>query len=240
MNVLFILHAEWEMPGVIETWAREREFSVSFCRPFQGEKIPSASNFDWFILMGGPQSALNIEQLPYLQAEKELVKDAIFQNKFLLGFCLGAQIIGEAFGASAERSPHREVGIFPITLTEAGVADPLFEGFPKEFSVVHWHADMPGISRDAQILATSEGCPRQVIRYSEKAYGFQCHLEPTLEIMQNMTLQCAGDLIPDKYIQSKEEMLQADYSTINEYMRKFLNHFFDRANANSIINSPSL
>ena len=45
----------------------------------------------------------------------------------------------------------------------------------------HWHGDMPGLSDKAVVLATSKGCPRQIIRFSPKHYAFQAHLEFDLE-----------------------------------------------------------
>ena len=36
---------------------------------------------------------------------------------------------------------------------------------------------MPGLTKDAVVLATSQGCPRQIIRFSPKHYAFQAHLE---------------------------------------------------------------
>ena len=41
----------------------------------------------------------------------------------------------------------------------------------------HWHGDMPGLTEDVVVLATSPGCPCQIIRFSSKHYAFQAHLE---------------------------------------------------------------
>jgi len=36
----------------------------------------------------------------------------------------------------------------------------------------------------AKVLAKSKGCPRQIIKYSEKHYGFQCHPEFTKKVAE--------------------------------------------------------
>ena len=179
MRIQYILHADFEGPGVIAKWAKQNQFRESTCRPFAGERIPTTSEYDLLILMGGPQSPLNIREAPYLADEIALIKDTVKCEIPVLGFCLGAQLIGEAFGACTERSPYKEVGVFPIELTDEGERDPLLKGLPNKFSVIHWHNDMPGLTAESKILAASKGCPRQIIRYSSLAYGLQCHPEPT-------------------------------------------------------------
>jgi len=42
-------------------------------------------------------------------------------------------LIGDAVGAKTLKSPEKEVGVFPITLTEEGLSDPLFYDFPLSF-----------------------------------------------------------------------------------------------------------
>jgi GMP synthase (glutamine-hydrolysing) len=227
MKILFVLHADFERPGAIEIWANEHGFETKYCRPFAGDTTPSVGEFDWLIMMGGPQSPLKLDQYPYLRSEIELTKQALLSGKVVLGFCLGAQVIGEALGARTMRSPNKEVGVFPIQLTEKGSEDPILKGLPKEFPVVHWHSDMPGLTKDALILAESDGCPRQIIKYSERAYGFQCHPEPSRDDVEGMTLSCEADLKPGPFIQSKDKFLSSDFISINKKMHSILNNLFE-------------
>lgn len=225
MRIQYILHAEFERPGIIETWAQENQFEQLFCRPFAGEKTPSPGDYDLLILMGGPQSPLKPKEFPYLLKEIDLVKTSLQKQIPVLGFCLGAQIIGEAFGAKTERSPHKEVGVFPIQVTEEGRKDPLLSGLPETFPVTHWHNDMPGLTKDSKILAYSEGCPRQIVRYSAMAYGFQCHPEITKKNIEGMIPYCLEDLAPGKYVQSEKQLLANDYQSINAKMILILEQF---------------
>jgi GMP synthase (glutamine-hydrolysing) len=227
MNILCITHADFETPGIIEAWAVQHGYGFTVCKPYQGENCLKVSPFDFLILMGGPQSPLEIEKDPYLKDEINLIRNAIAEDKIVLGFCLGAQLIGEALGGKTERSPEKEVGVFPLVLTEEGMRDPLFEGFSRTFPVIHWHNDMPGETSGSVILAYSEGCPRQVLCYAPKVYGFQCHLEITQEGIQEMIKACPGDLKPSLFTQTSEELLQQNYIPIHQLMRKILDRLVD-------------
>lgn len=125
MRIQYILHADFEGPGVLEKWAKLNQFRERSCRPFAKEGMPSPNEYDLLILMGGPQSPLSLNAAPYLADEIVLVQETMKRRIPLLGFCLGAQLIGEALGARTERSPHKEVGVFPIELTAKGQQDPL-------------------------------------------------------------------------------------------------------------------
>lgn len=222
MEILCVLHADFESAGTIENWAQEKQHNLSFLKTYSGQKPPKNIDFDFLIVMGGPQSPLEIEKTPYLHDEIALIKKAVDADKIILGFCLGAQLIGEALGSKAERSPEKEVGVYPIELTEAGKHDPLLASLGNSFPAIHWHKDMPGETKNSTLLAYSQGCPRQMIRYGEKIYGFQCHLEITKDGIQRMIDAIPGDLSDSKYTQSKEELLSHDYSSIHKTMHGIL------------------
>ena len=227
MRILCITHADFETPGVIADWAAARGHAFEVVKPYTGETLPDVTPYDFVIVMGGPQSPLALEDDPYLRDEIELIQAALEQNKKVLGFCLGAQLIGEALGAKTGRSPEKEVGVYPITLTAEGKKDPLLAGLPESFPVIHWHNDMPGLTAEAVLLATSEGCPRQAVRYRKNVYGFQCHMEITLDGVRTMIEAVPGDLKPSKFTQSAEELVEQDYAAINRVMMLILDRLSD-------------
>ncbi len=228
MKIQYILHADFETPGAIRQWAFRNQHVEKFCRPFTGEFLPDPTAFDLLVLMGGPQSPLAIEEAPYLSDEIQLIQKSFALGIPILGFCLGAQLIGEAFGAKTERSPHKEVGVFPIQLTEEARFDPLLKSLPSSFQVVHWHNDMPGLTKDAKILAFSQGCPRQIVRYKTNVYGFQCHPEPTKHDIETMMKSCPNDLIPSgKFVQTKLQFLANDFSSINNTIIRILDNLLE-------------
>ena len=133
--------------------------------------------------------------------------------------------MGEAFGGKTEKSPFREIGNFPIELTKDGLEDDNIKHFGKQAIVGHWHSDMPGLTDTAKVLATSKGCPRQIIKYSEKHYGFQCHLEFTkalteLLIYSDKTLEQDSQTLP--FVQSSQTIRNNSYDEMNNLLYKFL------------------
>lgn len=225
MKIHVILHASFETAGCIESWAYENNHSLSFTHSYLDQALPSINNFDFLIVMGGPQSPREQDIYAYLAKEIDLIRDAIRGNKYVMGFCLGAQLIGEALGEVTLRSPEKEVGIWPITLTEDGKRDPLFEGFDDSFDVIHWHNDMPGIPEGSVVIASSPGCPHQAFRYNKRVYGFQFHMEITQDNARIMCDCCPDDLKPSKFTQSKEDILGSDLSAINQKLNLILDRF---------------
>lgn len=228
MKIHIVMHESFEAPAAIEAWANMRNHSISYTRLYNNETFPENIDFDFLVVMGGPQSPNTTkEECPYFDAEKEkdFVRKVINADKYVFGACLGAQFIGEALGACFDHSPNREIGVFPITLTEEGKNDLILGTFPKKFSVGHWHGDMPGLTPESKVLAVSEGCPRQIVRYSAKVYGFQCHFEFTKEAIEGMILNNSHELEQYKglpYIESAEQLRSHDYEEMNKLLFKFL------------------
>lgn len=138
---------------------------------------------------------------------------------------MGSQLIGEALGAKVCQSPEKEIGHYPIVLTEAGQQHPLFNHFGSPLIVGHWHNDMPGLTDRAIILATSEGCPRQIVQYGNFVYGFQCHMEFTVEAVEGLiqhSQQELADAQGKRFIRSVAEMRAWNYQQMNEKLWRFL------------------
>lgn len=229
MKIHIIMHESFEAPGAILEWARKKSHELSYTRVYHNEELPDNSDsFDFLMIMGGPQSpATTTSDCPHFNASAEinLIKKAIEADKLVLGVCLGAQLIGEAYGAPFSASPNKEIGVFDVTLTEDGMNDPIFKNFPKVFPVGHWHGDMPGLSKNSAVLAYSTGCPRQIVRYSPKVYGFQCHFEFTKEAIAGMIEHCGEEVEQAKllpYVQDKATLLNHNYSAINQLLFDFL------------------
>lgn len=231
MNIHFVIHESFESPGAISKWAQSNKHTITSTKLYDNEVLPiGTTSIDFLVVMGGPQSpATTLEECPHFDAKAEidLIADAVKNDKLVLGVCLGAQLIGEALGAKFDHSPNREIGVFDITLTENAKNDPTFSKFPRVFPVGHWHGDMPGLTSESEVLAFSEGCPRQIVKYSPKVYGFQCHFEFTKESIEGMINNCSHELDEYKnlpYIQNENTLRANDYSEINNKLFSFLDY----------------
>ena len=224
MKILFVTHASFEQPGSIESWAKKHNHETQEVKPYNGEKLPAIDEYDMLVVMGGPQSPIEIDKSPYLKDEIDLIKQALKQKKRMVGVCLGAQLIAEALGAKTERSPNKEIGMYPVELLGDAAIDPVFSDFPAKFDVMHWHSDMPGIVDGINLLAKSEGCPRQIFRFGDRVYGFQCHFELTKELVEGMVKHCGSDMMAGKYVMTPDQLISLNYSKINAQMDKVLDY----------------
>ena len=187
MQIHFIVHEVFEAPGAYLRWAQARGYGISWSRVYAGDALPENANaFDMLVVLGGPQSPrTTLTECPWFDshAEQRLIAQAIAAGRIVVGICLGSQLIGEALGAPVMQSPEKEVGHYPITLTTAGLQDDKLAHFGPSLVVGHWHNDMPGLTPEAEVMASSEGCPRQIVKYSDRVYGFQCHMEFDAEVI---------------------------------------------------------
>ncbi len=229
MRVHFVIHESYESPGAFSQWVEHQGFQQTATRLYCGETLPQDLNFDLLVVLGGPQSPDTTQtECPHFdaEAEKNLIVRSIRADKAVIGVCLGAQLIGDALGAKFSHSPEKEIGYFPIELTEEGRKDPLLKHFKNTELVGHWHNDMPGLLPSSTVLAESQGCPRQIVKFMDLVYGFQCHLEFTKQSVSEL-VECAFEpqhVGHKKWVQDKETILNSDTKNMNELLFTFLDN----------------
>ena len=231
MKIRFIQQDPWVEGGEYLRWAVRNGHDTAVTRCYLYEEVPQEVDADLLIVLGGYQCPVTTkDECGYFDsaAEQRLIRAYLDAGRAVIGVCLGAQLMGQALGAPYAHSPEKEIGPVKVTLTEAGRADPFFARFPAVFDAGEWHNDMPGLTPQAVILAESEGCPRQIVRYGKWAYAFQTHMEFSHEIMA-AGLADAGGSISAKgpYVQSAEELLAYDYTEMNRLLSSFLDAFTD-------------
>jgi len=127
------------------------------------------------VVLGGPMGVYEADRFPFLSVELEVLRARLDAGRPSLGLCLGAQMLAAAAGSTVRRGNHGKViGVEPVH--RVGPADdPVLEGVPETFDVVHWHGDtfdpVPGTT-----LFRGNTYPAQGFRLG-RSVGIQFHAE---------------------------------------------------------------
>jgi GMP synthase (glutamine-hydrolysing) len=224
VRVHYLQHVEYETPGSILEWAASRGFGVAGTRLHEGETLPSAEEFDWLVVMGGPMNVYEDEAHPWLPFEKALIDESVSRGKVVLGVCLGAQLIADVLGGRVTRNEAEEIGWFPVTLAAPGSESPVFGRLPEEFTALHWHGDTFGLPPGALHAAESAACVNQAFSWGDRVFGLQFHLECTAEGLRALVGENAAELVAGPWIQTAGDILgrSAELARSRELMRTLL------------------
>jgi GMP synthase-like glutamine amidotransferase len=227
MKIHYIQHVPFENPGSILVWAAQKGHEASCTLVYAGEKLPLVESFDWLVVMGGPMNIYEDALYPWLAEEKAFIKESIDGGKVVLGLCLGAQLIADAIGGAVTKNPVKEIGWHSVTMTDDARASSLFSFLGGEPVVFQWHGDTFGVlPSGATVLAKSGVCAYQAFVYKKRVFGFQFHLENTLESIANLIANCESELVPSAYVQTAGEILAHPEYIVqdNEWMGTLLSN----------------
>jgi GMP synthase-like glutamine amidotransferase len=217
-------HAPSEGPGFIEQWLAERGAEVTRTHFWESPELPDPRSLDLLIVLGGPMSANDDAEYPWLAAEKRLIAEAVAAEVPVLGICLGAQLVAAALGARVYRGQQPEIGWFPVT---AAPAQPDMFRFPEALDVFHWHGDTFDLPEGAVLLASSELTPHQGFQLGRRTIALQCHPEMTPAVVEALIETCGEQLVPARFIQSAEQLRavpEGTYRAANAVMASVLDY----------------
>jgi GMP synthase (glutamine-hydrolysing) len=231
MRVHYLQHVEFEGLAAIEPWLRANGHTITGTQLFAHEALPSTPHFDWLIVMGGPMGANDAARHHWLDAEKELIRQAIEEEKIVLGICLGAQLIAAALGAAVYKNAHREIGWFDIARSTEAADHPLGRLFPERVKVFHWHGDTFDLPAGAVRLASSDACGNQAFSFGKNILALQFHLETTLESAGQLVQNGGRELVPGPFVQTPQELVgpRSQFETINRLLTDLLNALVKQA-----------
>lgn len=170
-KILSVQNIACETLGTLERLLKADGFEIEKKRA-QDLKSANSAGYSAVVILGGPMAVY--DNLPYLQNEQELVRDAIRNDVPVLGICLGSQLIAQAAGGRVFRGQRKEIGWFDVSLSDEGRKG-LFAGLETPIKVFQWHGDTYELPKEATVLAYSDLYP-QAFKVGS-AYGVQFHLE---------------------------------------------------------------
>jgi GMP synthase (glutamine-hydrolysing) len=180
-TVLIVLHQAGTDTALLEEVLVEQRMDPRVHRLRAGELEPTG--LAGLIVLGGSMGAYEADRHPILDDSMRLLEWAVERDVPTLAICLGAQLLARVAGGTAHPgSAGREWGFVPITLTDAGRADPLLAGTAGEhFS---FHADSFQLPAGVDLLAESPSYP-QAFRVGS-ALGLQFHPELSVAGMHRL------------------------------------------------------
>jgi len=223
--VSILLHADPETPGLIGQILDRRGIEAETIRGYAGERVPTAMDGrDALVVMGGPMGVYDQGRFPFLRDEIELIGDALRSGKPVLGVCLGSELLAAALGAKVAPA-RKEIGWYPVTLTDAAAHDPLWRDVDRSIVAFHWHGDAFELPPGAVPLASSALTPYQAFRHGRAAYGLLFHMEMDEHMVRAM-VESFGDELREAGADGARILAQAP-NAVRE-MRRVGSVIFDR------------
>lgn len=207
MKVHFLQHVPFEGLASIRGWVERGGHEIGCTRLYAGDSLPRPGSLDLLIVMGGPMGVQDIDQYPWLSAEKAFLRSVIAADKRVLGICLGAQLIADVLGARVYPNAQKEIGWFPVKRCDSASNSELGRLLPVSFDAFHWHGDTFDLPPGAIHLAQSAACRNQAYAIDDRILGLQFHLETTAESAQELILHGTDELVDAPTIQAPEQML---------------------------------
>ena len=93
MRILCLQHLSFEEPAALADWAQTRGHPLRSHPLYEDEVLPSIEDFDWLFIMGGPMNIYEEAKYSWLAPEKAIIREAIAWGKYVIGICLGGQLI---------------------------------------------------------------------------------------------------------------------------------------------------
>ncbi len=228
MKYLIICNILREGPGLIGDILNRNSIEYDIFDFQNNYKIPSNENYDALIVLGGPDSAN--DNTPKIIEELQIIKEYVDAGIPYFGICLGLQLLVKAFGGIVKKNLIKEVGwrdplgnFFNVNLTFDGKKDPMFRNVKPSFKIFQLHGETVDSNPEIRILGTGKYCDNQIIKYKDKAYGVQGHIE----LNEQMILKWVEEDEDLKKLDN-ESMIEDYYNIKREYEyigKKIFNNF---------------
>ena len=190
------------------------------------------------IIVGGspfdistPQEQKSAEQLDIEAGFHRLFDQVIPRDFPFLGCCSGNGLLGSYCGVPISRRYAEPVSGVDVTITEAGMADPLLQGMPQTIRVMLGHKEAcDSVPTDATLLVTGEACPVQMFRLGQNVYATQFHPEADAEgfIVRIHAYKHHGYFAADTADELIARISKEDAPYPREMLRRFVERYSGR------------
>ncbi|NWG37352.1 type 1 glutamine amidotransferase [Nitrososphaera sp.] len=218
-KVLSVQNIACETLGTLQRLLKADGFEIE-SKSAQELKSASSAGYSAIVILGGPMAVY--DNLPYLQKEQELIRDAIKNDIPLLGICLGSQLIAQAAGGHVFKGARKEIGLFDVSLSGEGKKG-LFAGLESPMKVFQWHGDTYELPKEAEVLAYSDLYP-QAFKIGS-AYGIQFHLEVDRPMVESWIKEYDSEVRAEKLDRAKVAPKASEIERLVERCQKVYRNF---------------
>ena len=166
-----------------------------------------------------------------IEADFKRLFDEIVPRDFpFLGACSGNGLLGSYLGSCISRRYPESVGSAVVSLTEAGILDPLLIGFPREISVLLGHKEAcDSTPEGATLLIQGKACPVQMFRLGQNVYATQFHPEGDAEgfIVRIHAYKHHGYFAPAQAQSLIDAVSRSDTPYAQAILRRFVERYRD-------------
>jgi len=195
-TVNVIRHLAFEDLASFSQLLQAKNVSVNYFEAgYDDLSLIDALSDDLLVILGGPISVNDSAMFAFIDTEVTLLKQRIAADKPTLGICLGAQLIATALGAEVYAGNEKEIGWFPLQLTDAGKQSALRYLGEQHCSMLHWHGETFDLPENAVLLASSENYSNQAFSYGKNILALQFHPEVTQRVMEKWYIGHIGEIM---------------------------------------------
>lgn len=230
-QVVVLRHVPFENLGYFEQCFKDNGFKITYVDAGKDDlSVIEKNDPEILVVCGGPISVNDEDLYPFLHDEFRIVKERIKQKRATLGLCLGAQVIAKVLGSKIYPGKSKEIGWFPITLTDEGKNSSLRFLGQEGIKDFHWHGETFDLPHNAVLLASTSICTNQAFSYGEEILAIQFHPEVTPEQLEQWYIGHTCELGQLKNISIAE--LRQDAKKYGKELRKqgekFLNEWLEK------------
>lgn len=232
MSVLALQHADVERLSLLGEVLAQKGVPSRYVALHRGERLPrfpdGLAGARAVVVLGGPMGVYEEEKHPWLGEEIRFLGAALRAGFPVYGLCLGAQLMAAALGARVYPGEEKkEIGWFPVALTQGARADPLLGDEAPSFPVFQWHGDTFDLPKGAVHLAASARYPHQAFRWGACAYAFQFHLEVGFDDISRW-LDAFGDDVRSPRSDAAPQAILRDAPAHLEALNRRARRWFER------------
>ena len=201
------------------------------------EGIPEIdlNEYSGIILGGGPSNVsdkIEIKEDYEIRFENELneLLDDVFKEDFpFLGVCYGIGAVNKFKGGLVSKEKYSEpVGTVEIELTKNASNDDLLKKLPEKFMAYCGHKEAcQSIPDEAILLAKSETCPYQMIKFKNNIYAMQFHTELDEEgiLLRIEVYKNYGYFSPDDAKALIKKAKEYEVTFPNQILKRFIDKY---------------